>query len=53
VFHFEQKRGLEGTLKGAVLQSFVGMMVHDERDSCTAFISATYGLRNAHHLREL
>lgn len=53
VFHLEQKRGLAGTLKGGVLQSFTGVMVHDGWEPYKTFTTATHGLCNAHHLREL
>jgi len=53
VFHLDQKRGLAGTLNGGVLQSFTGVMVHDGWAPYKTFTSATHGLCNAHHLREL
>ena len=53
VFHVDPKRGLEGTLNGAVLQSFTGVMVHDGWEPYKTFTAATHGLCNAHHLREL
>jgi len=48
VFHVDQKRGLAGTLKGGVLQSFTGVMVHDGWGPCTTFSTATQSLCNAH-----
>ena len=53
VFHVDQKRGLAGTLNGGALQSFTGVMVHDGWGPYTTFTTATHGLCNAHHLREL
>lgn len=53
MFHVDAKRGLAGTLKGGVLQSFTGVMVHDGWEPYKTFTAATHGLCNAHHLREL